>query len=213
MRYRAAGFESPLPGPIAETANSEFVQNPIASVSLQDFLDWEQRQTQRHELLHGRIIPFASTSFERNHISDNVREALNRVLPSPCYAYGTDIIIETVSKTGESGLRADVVVTCSKEDAGRGRYLKHPRIVVEVRSPSNSGKAWDAKLLEYWNTSSIAQLVVIETDERGAESYCRDADGVWQPPISTIDSGVLVFPGAALEMTLDEVYRRTTLAI
>jgi Uma2 family endonuclease len=145
-------------------------------------------------------------------MSEKQREALNRVLPSPCYAYGIDIIIETVSKKGESGLRADVVVTCSEEDAGRGRYLMHPRIVVEVRSSSHSGKEWDAKLLEYWNTSSIGQLVVIETDERGAESYWRDADRVWQPPISTIGDGVLVFPGIALEMTLDEVYRRTTLA-
>lgn len=93
-------------------------------------------------------------------------------MPATWYAYGTDILIETISKKGENGLRADVVVTCSEEDAGRGRYLRHPRIVVEVRSPSNSGKEWDAKLLEYWNTSSIEKLVIIETDERGAESYC-----------------------------------------
>jgi hypothetical protein len=58
--------------------------SPIASVGLQEFLDWEQGQTHRRELLHGRVIPFASTSFDHNHISDNVREGLNRVLPEPC---------------------------------------------------------------------------------------------------------------------------------
>jgi hypothetical protein len=100
------------------------MQSPIAFVSLQEFLDWEQGQTQRHELLHGRIIPFASTSFDHNHISDSVREALNRVLPSPCYAYGTDIIIETISKKGESAAR------------GRRRYVLRrrcgPRPVLEA---------------------------------------------------------------------------------
>jgi Uma2 family endonuclease len=204
-----------VPGPGARTTNSDPMQSPIASVSLQEFLEWEQGRTQRHELLHGRIIPFASTSFDDNHISDNVREALNRVLPSPCYAYGTDIISRRFLRRAKavcarmSSLRARKKM----QDAGRGRYLKHPSIVVEVRSASNSGKEWDAKLLEYWSTSSIGQLVVIETNERGEESYCRDADRVWQPPIlSTLGNGVLVFPGVALEMTLDEVYRRTTLA-
>jgi Uma2 family endonuclease len=89
---------------------------------------------------------------------------------------------------------------------------KHSTAFVEVRSASNSGKAWDAKLLEYWNTSTIRQLVIIETDERGAESYCRDADGVWQPPTSITGTGVMSFASVGFEMSLDDVYRRTTLA-
>jgi hypothetical protein len=91
----------------------------------------------------------------------------------------------------------DVVVTCSEEDAGRGRYF---------------GKERDAKLLEYWNTPSIMQFVVIETDVRETESYCRDADGIWQPPISASRDEALTFPSFALELTLDEIYRRTTFA-
>jgi hypothetical protein len=188
------------------------MEQRVEAIGLAEFLDWEATQEQKHELLHGRILAFFGASFDHNRIADNVKTRLNAGLVEPG-TYGTDIIIETVARKADNGFRADVVVTCSKEDAGTGRYLKHPRIVVDVRSPkSNVGMDWEAKLLEYWSTPSILQLVIIESDHRSVVSYCRDESGAWLPPVSTSDAGTVDFPSVGLDITLADIYRRTTLS-
>ena len=184
------------------------------SISLKDFLDWEETQEQKHELIHGRIVPFASASKDHDHIAGNVYMALRGIIRPPCTAYGSDIIIETISRKADNGYRADAVVSCAEEDqAGTDRYLKRPRIVVEVRSPkSNQRKEWDAKLLEYSSTLVIEQLIIIEAESRVTSSFLRAELGGWHPPIVSIGNGTLRFPAVDLEMTLDEVYRLSTLA-
>ncbi len=183
------------------------------SISLQAFLAWEATQEHKHELIHGRIVAFSGASKDHNHIAGNVYIALRSALEPPCTAYGSDMIIETVSRRADNGYRPDVVVSCSDVDrAGTGRYLKFPRIVIEVRSPkSNLGNDWDAKLLEYSSTLTIEQLVIIEAETRAVSSFLRAEAGGWDPPIITIGNGILRFPGVDVHMSLDEVYRLSTL--
>ena len=191
------------------------MERRVETVSLRDFLEWEAAQDQKHELSHGRIIVFSGESKDHNHIGGNVYIALTAGLRPPCTAYGSDMIVETIQRKADNGYRTDVVVSCSREDeAGDGRFLKHPRIVVEVRSPpTNVGRDWEGKLLEYWSTPSIEQVVIIESESRALSSYCRDEHGTWQPPVTTIGNGTFRFSTVDVKMTLDEVYRRTTFDI
>jgi Uma2 family endonuclease len=182
-------------------------------MTLAAFLDWEAAQEAKHELVHGQIVAFSGASKDHNHIAGNVYIALCAGVRPPCAAYGSDMIVETISRTADNGYRPDAVVSCSEVDrAGTDRYLKFPRIVVELRSPrSNTGSVWETKLLEYSSTPIIEQLVLIEAESRAVASYLRDTAGGWQPPIVTIGNGTLVFAGIDVTMTLDEIYRRTTL--
>jgi Uma2 family endonuclease len=183
-------------------------------ITLKDFLDWEESQEEKHELINGHVVPFASASKDHNHIAGNIYVALRAHARPPCTVYGTDIIIETISRAGDNGYRADAVVSCAEEDrAGTGRYLRHPKLVVEVRSPrSNRGKDWYAKLFEYWGTPSIEQIAIIEAESRAAYSLLRSSSGIWHPAIDVGDSELLSFPLVELNMTLDEVYHLSSLA-
>jgi Uma2 family endonuclease len=183
-------------------------------ITLKDFLDWEESQEEKHELINGHVVPFASASKDHNHIAGNIYVALRAHARPPCTVYGTDIIIETISRAGDNGYRADAVVSCAEEDrAGTGRYLRHPKLVVEVRSPrSNRGKDWYAKLFEYWGTPSIEQIAIIEAESRAAYSLLRSSSGIWHPAIDVGDSELLSFPLVELSMTLDEVYHLSSLA-
>jgi Uma2 family endonuclease len=190
------------------------MEQRIESISLTEFLAWEAAQEHRHELIHGRIVAFSGASKDHNHIAGNVYLALRRGVLPPCTAYGSDIIIETISRKADNGYRADAVVSCSETDsAGPDRFLKNPKVVVEVRSPrSNRGAVWDAKLLEYSSTLAIEQLVVIEAESRAVSSFIRAESGGWHPPVTSIGSGTLLFPALNIEMTLDEIYRLSTLS-
>lgn len=188
------------------------MQQPLPTISFKDFLEWEAIQDARHELIAGRILAFAGASKDHNHIADNIHFALREFLRPPCVVYGNDIILQTLSRTGDNGLRPDVVVSCAPEDAsGAERYITVPRIVVEVRSPSNDDAEWKKKLEEYRNTPCIEQIVIVESQTRAIASMNRDAQGVWQATIGVIGTGSLWFPSVGFVMTLDEIYRRSSL--
>lgn len=89
-------------------------------------------------------------------------------------------------------------------------YVEHPLIVIEVVSPSNHGPEWNHKLFEYRNSPSIRQLVLIESRTRYVATHVRDADGLWLEPATIID-GHLVFALVDITMTIDQVYRNTSL--
>lgn len=138
--------------------------------------------------------------------------ALLARLKPPCRVCNSDTIVETVASKGENGLRADACVSCSPEDSGRGRFMKHPHIIVEVRSPSNYGTEFEEKLFEYRDTPSIRQPAIVESEKRFVRSYARDAAGRRRLEEATV-AGVVRFPTAGVEMTFAEIYRRTSLAV
>jgi Uma2 family endonuclease len=179
-------------------------------VSLADFVAWELNQEPKHELLNGEIIAFSGGSIDHNDMSLNICKLLDDRVTPPCKAHNSDTISETRDSNGESGLRADASVSCSAGDVGRARYIRHPRIVVEVRSPSNVGEKWENKLFEYRDTPSIEQIVIIESETRSVRSYTRDEHWGWQQEPTIVGEGVLAFR-VGVEVTLDEIYRRTSL--
>jgi Uma2 family endonuclease len=147
------------------------MEQSVPTISFKDFLDWEAIQDTRHELIAGRILAFAGASKDHNHIADNIHFALREFLQPPCVVYGNNVILQTLSRTGDNGLRPDVVVSCASEDAsGTERYITVPRIVVEVRSPSNDDTEWKKKFEEYRNAPCIEQIVIVESQTRAIAS-------------------------------------------
>ncbi len=179
-------------------------------ISLVDFLAGEQGQEQKHELLAGQILAFSGGSFDHNDISLNVCRLLDERVAPPCKAHNSDTIIETRASKGESGLRADASVSCSSEDAGKAKYMRYPRIVVEVRSPSSIGEEWENKLFEYRDTASIEHIVIIESETRSVRSYVPDEEWQWRQEPTLVGDGVLTFR-VRVDMTLDD-YQRTSLS-
>ena len=81
--------------------------------------------------------------------------------------------------------------------------MRHPRIIVEVRSPSNAGERWENKLFEYRDTPSIEQIAIVESETRSVRSYVRDEQWQWQQEPTLAGDGVLTIR-IGVEMTLSE---------
>jgi Uma2 family endonuclease len=180
------------------------------NISFGEFLAWEEIQTELHELINGRIVRFIAGSIDHETITVNVISKLHAVVEPPCKVFGSTAIVQTISRTGDDGFRPDITISCSPDNIGSRLYVEQPRIVVEVVSPSNSGRDWNDKLFEYWNTPSIQQLVLIESLSRHVTSHVRDVDGKWQKPIA-LNEGTLEFSPIGISMTLNNIYRNTSL--
>jgi Uma2 family endonuclease len=188
------------------------VIEPRAGITFADFIAWEQEQEERYELIGGEIVAFAGESLDHSGICINIVTKLRATVEPSCQAFNSDAILETATRPAANGFRADAVVSCSPENVGTALFVRAPLIVVEVLSPSNSGRKWNAKLIEYTTTQSIAQLVLVESKTRAASSYLRDAAGVWQGPLTVEGVGSLEFTPISASMSLDQIYAGTSLA-
>jgi hypothetical protein len=52
------------------------VEPSIDSISLADFVAWEETQAKKHELRNGSVVSFSGGSFDHNDISLNICNAL-----------------------------------------------------------------------------------------------------------------------------------------
>jgi Uma2 family endonuclease len=179
-------------------------------ITFGEFLAWEQEQEARHELIGGQIVAFAGGSLDHSGISSNIVAKVRATVERPRQAFNSDAILET-TRSAANGFRADAVVSCSPENVGTALFVRAPLLVVEVLSPSNAGRKWDEKLFEYWNTLSIAQLVLVDSKTRAASSYVRDANGAWQAPLTIEGIGVVEFPPIGSAMSLHQMYAGTSL--
>jgi Uma2 family endonuclease len=179
-------------------------------VSFADFVAWEQDQAERHELIGGRVVRFLAGSVDHETITVNVISKFHASVEPPCRVFPSTAIVQTLSRTGEDGYRPDVTVSCSTANVGSRLYVEMPGVIVEVVSPSNFGREWNAKLFEYWNTPNIEQFVLIESLERVVTSYVRDADGTWQK-LLLVTAGALHFAPVGVSMAFDKIYQNTSL--
>ena len=105
------------------------------------------------------------------------------------------------SDEGRHWREPDVVVTCVRPEAG---YIRSPRLVVEVLSPSTEKDDRTTKLDFYETLPSLEAILLIWQDSRRVRLRTRRGDA-WIDH-NVIDSGTVQIESLGVELTLDEIY-------
>ena len=149
-------------------------------MSLDDFLDWEERQELRYEFDGFQPVAMTGGTSEHAAIQRNLIMALgNRLRGKPCQAYGSELKIAVAG----SIRYPDAFVVCSPVARG-ATVVTDPVVVFEVLSPSTSTTDSIVKNQEYRDTPSIQRYVMLEQDHQGAIVFGRRAttgSGMWCP--------------------------------
>lgn len=165
--------------PVAPSPPETAVGNALPAVkpSAADYLAWEQAQTMRHEFRDGEIFAMAGAEERHVTVSGNVYMALRQHLRgSTCRTFVTDMRLWVAD--ANCYFYPDVFVTCSAQDT-HPLQKEHPRLVVEVLSPSTAAHDRGAKFAAYRRASSLLEYVLVDPDARTTDVYRRGADGLW----------------------------------
>jgi Uma2 family endonuclease len=171
------------------------------TMTLAEFLAWEERQELRHEF--DGFAPAAMTGGSAGHtaIQGNLAAALiSRLRGLPCRFYGNDLKFITAEGTVRY---PDGMVVCAPVDR-RAKLVENPTVVFEVLSPSTTQTDRIAKAREYQATSSVQRYVMLEQDSVAAVIYARGGSA-WTHDILTADA-VLALPEIGIELPLAELY-------
>jgi Uma2 family endonuclease len=151
----------------------------IAPMSVEDYLRWEEAQGAKHEYIDGLVYAMAGTSVRHATIALNVASALRQQLRgTPCRTFVADVKVHTRVSMKDIFYYPDVFVACDPKDR-HDYYRDHPKLVVEVLSPSTRRTDQQEKPRTYQGMASVEQVLLIEQDLPRCVLYNR-AESDWQ---------------------------------
>jgi Uma2 family endonuclease len=168
-------------------------------MTVAEFLEWDDGTDRRYELAEGEIVAMAPTSRRHGGIALNLGAALKRRVPPPCWVGSEAGIL--LPHRNDAWYEADLAVTC--EPMNELQYLKAPRIVVEISSPSTQDHDFFRKLPDYLRVESIEDILFVSATERLVRYWLR-SEGQQMPTL--FRDGGLRLQAFGIELPLDEIY-------
>ena len=184
------------------------MSGPHTRMGLEAFLDWENRQSARHEFYRGEV--FAMVGARRVHgiVALNVATALkSRLKGNPCMVFIENMKLRVAD---DALFYPDVFVTCDARDLRTEMVFGHPTLIVEVLSESTQAFDRGAKFAAYRSLASLREYLLIDPDLRTVELFRRNAAGLFElhdhTGLDTLElaSLRLALPQAELFEGLDE---------
>ncbi len=205
-----AATSGAIPYDAPEAARSGWHVSSVQSPrpwTLDEFFAWQERQSERYELVDGfprRHRMMAGAGNRHDDIVVNIIGDLKAKLRgTPCRPFTADGSV----KTGSDRIRRpDVGVDCGKREP-RGHHAAIPVVVFEVLSPSTRSSDLLVKDAEYRKLPSLRHIVYVEQDVAEALHWWRrTGDEEWE--LTALAGLEAVVDLAAIEaaLTLRDVY-------
>ena len=179
----------------------------VNKMNVTEFLAWEAQQPEKYELHNGEVYPheiYNMVGARRTHatITLNIAAALKQHLRSgPCRAFVNDI---KLAVDEHSSFYPDLMVTCDPADLAADLVMHHPRVIIEVLSPSTADYDRGEKFGAYRRLASLQEYALIHPETRSIEVFRRQSNDDWLLVVSDSPRGLVlnslefVLPPAAL---------------
>ncbi len=175
------------------------------SMTLEQFLDWEDRQPLRHEFDGAQTFAMTGGTEAHAGIQRNILIALGtRLRGKPCRAYGSELKIIV----NGSVRYPDAFITCTPVPP-LATTVTEPTIIFEILSRSTEHIDLMVKNAEYRATPSVQRYVILQQTHAAALVFHRRGQD-WLAETIAAD-GSLDLPEAGIAVPMTELYADVTL--
>lgn len=173
--------------------------------TLEDFLRWEEQQSDKYEFVDGVVYAMAGGTAEHAAITANVIISLGTQLRGrPCQPYTSDMKVIA----GQISAYPDVSVGCMKLPRRATEY-DTPVVIVEVLSRTTRPRDIGGKWAAYRRLESLRHYVLVEPEIMEVEVRSR-ADA-WRPRVYKLAEDAIELPEIGARLTLKEIYDKIDL--
>ena len=167
-------------------------------VTVADYLASEESSDVRHEYLGGMVYAMAGVTRPHNQIAQNLVFNLRQHLKGgPCKIYMSDIRVNFKIREDEYYYYPDIVVTCDSRDTHE-RFVRFPKLIVEISSPSTKRVDRREKFLAYTTIESLEEYILVPQTGSGFTVFRRANN--WRVEKITGENADLTL--ASLQVTL-----------
>ncbi len=180
---------------------------PKPTMTYAEYLAFEERSVEKHELLNGEIFAMAGGTVEHAGLIAGVTHALMGALRDrPCRVFSADLRIR-IAVTGLTTY-PDVSVVCGQAqlDAEDRCAVVNPTLVVEVLSDSTEAYDRGEKAAHYRHLPSLREYVLVSQRRPRIEVWRRNEAGRWE--LYEYEGGQRVeLASVGCAIAVDDVYR------
>lgn len=172
----------------------------------EEYLAVEETAEVKHEYVGGRVYAFAGAGWNHNVLVSNLHFLLRSQLGSgPCLVLGSDMMLKAAE---DVFYYPDLLVCCDPTDTGP-RYVRRPRVVIEVLSPSTRRTDLTEKAAAYWRVPSIEVYLIVDPDAQRVQVLRRGSE-TWQIELLSQPEHHVRLESLGFAASLAEIYERTT---
>ena len=161
---------------------------------VEEYLELEENSTVKHEYIDGHVYAMAGGTVDHGVIAVNVLSLLRpRLRGGPCRVYNSDVKVRLAPRRY---VYPDVSVGCDPRDRvdGRARFIRYPRVIIEVLSPSTARYDRGDKFTMYRALESLAAYVLVDTERIEIEVWTRHSATDWGQRLYGPDDAVDIAP-------------------
>jgi Uma2 family endonuclease len=189
---------------VAEPAPAYNAAPEIRLLSVEDYLELEMGSTTRHEYVAGEIFAMCGASAAHNLIVGNVYNAFRTHLHGgPCRTFLSGFKARLKINMDEFFYYPDVMVACGHEGVEK-YFLRNPKVIIEVLSPSTDGTDRREKFMNYRRIPTLEEYILIAQDTPEVTLYSRCTE--WKPTVLTALEAVGEIQSLGLSLPLAQVY-------
>lgn len=137
------------------------LRQPNIAFTFEDYLEWEENQTERHEYVNGVAYAMNGGIQAHHEVTMKVAVALDRLFGEHCRVYSQGFKIRVRRHKNDRAYYPDVFVTCRPGDM-QSLYNEEPCLIVEVLSPGTKRIDLGEKRDAYASISSLENYLVID---------------------------------------------------
>jgi Uma2 family endonuclease len=193
----------PLPENEVREAVPSYIAPDPSFMTFEEYLELEDLSPLSHEFINGVLFAMTGPSVLHQDILSNLMHAISNHIRRPCrvYSSGLKLVIRRNSK--KISYYPDVLVDCRPDTHDR-LYVRDPKLIVEILSPSTQCVDRREKLENYRLIDSVEEYVIVAQDEKHVRVYPRAE--CWKPrEYGALDTAV-EFRSIGLTMPMSELY-------
>jgi len=148
------------------------------NITPEEYLEGEKASEYRHQYVDGEIFAMAGSSDAHASISINIAAHLKGQLRgSGCRTYIGDMKVKA-SET--KYFYPDILVTCDKRDSQQNYSKLHPKLLIEVLSPSTEAYDRGKKFEYYRQLDSLEEYALISQDDYHVDIFRKNQQHRWE---------------------------------
>ncbi len=176
-------------------------------MSVEEYIEFEERSEIRHEYIHGNLIPIPGTTIFHNTICINLTFLLRTLLKKGLFKIVQENVKIQISSNRDYTY-PDVAVTGDPKDLDSqdAYFVKHPSVIFEVVSKTSRTEDSVDKFIRYKNIESLQNYVLVDSEKMLVEVRVKLNNGEWESETYLPSNVQFPVPALAIELTFEAVY-------
>ena len=185
----------------------EYTLTDTKPMSVEEYIEFEERSEMRHEFIDNQLIPMPGTTRIHNTICLNLAMLLRLLLKKGTFAMFQENVKVQIEHSKDYTY-PDIVVTNDPVDLeGNDAYLiKHPCVIIEVISKTSRIEDSADKFIRYKNIESLQNYILVDSEKAWVEVRYKTSEGEWEANTYFMSDEKFPVPALGVELNFEEVY-------